>query len=521
MPRRFPCTVSLDVKEFADLGTTRPEVVSKIINSFHPIKPIVAVQFVGYDAKVTFESEAHKREVMANEYVSIEGIECAVRGGGPRPQNVLVYNFPFEIPHAVVREALSPFGEVESVNFRHWTHAREICDGVRTVRMVRSRAISRNLVIDGFPVKISYPGQALECDICGELGHIAKNCSLRGKCLECRQSGHFQRNCPVRLRRPQRSVDSLDPVPPGDVSGPPPSASPPGAGPPPVVLSGVPPIAPLANQPDGVACEESSSVDVRDNQLDEFASQSILADVSVVDPVSASEGPFGITIGSSQACAESQIPNLSTPVDTVTSDVSSDNDSLVTVSEGEITSNSDDNNVSEHSTSNEDISESNVMDNTSTSKENISEINVMDNTNATKENISESNVMDNTNTIKQSISESNVMESTCTVNENFSNAKNSNVNDNVSNSLTNSGSNLVSPGSSLNSVLFSGGAEAPLSSVGVSDSAVRVSNVPSGLRLSKGSGSGVSKPAAARPSGLRPGLRKVISDWSLAARRKR
>ena len=97
-------------------------------------------------------------------------------------------------------------------------------------------------------------------------GHIAKNCSLRGKCLECRQSGHFQRNCPVRLRRLQRSVDSLDPVPPGDVSGLPPSASPPGAGPPPVVLSGVPPIAPLANQPDGVACEESSSVDVRDNQ---------------------------------------------------------------------------------------------------------------------------------------------------------------------------------------------------------------------------------------------------------------
>ena len=270
MPRHFPCTVSIDVKEFADLGTTRPEVVSKIINSFHPIKPIVAVQFVGYDAKVTFESEAHKREVMANEYVSIEGIECAVRGGGPRPQNVLVYNFPFEIPHAVVREALSPFGEVESVNFRHWTHAREICDGVRTVRMVRSRAISRNLVIDGFPVKISYPGQALECDICGESGHIAKNCSLRGKCLECRQSGYFQRNCPVRLRWLQRSVDSLDPVPLGDVSGPPSGAPPPGAGPPPVVLSGVPPFAPLANQPDGIASEESSSVDVRDNQLDEL-----------------------------------------------------------------------------------------------------------------------------------------------------------------------------------------------------------------------------------------------------------
>ena len=440
-------------------------------------------------------------------------------GGGPRPQNVLVYNFPYEIPHAVVREALSPFGEVESVHFRHWTHAQEICDGVRTVRMVRSRAISRNLVIDGFPVKISYPGQALECDICGELGHIAKNCSLRGKCLECRQSGHFQRNCPVRLHRLQRSVDSLDPVPLGDASGPPPpSASPPGTWPPPVVLSGVPPIAPLANPPDGVAsqpvlgsCEESSSVDVRDNQLDELASQSILADVSVDGPVSASVGPFGIKIGSSQPRAESQIPNLSAPVDTVTSDVSSDDDSLVSVSEGEITSSSNESNVSEHSS---------VISISS---------NVIDNTNTTKENISESNVMDNTNTIKENISESNVMESTCTVNENISSTKNSNVNDNVSNSesveiansLTNSGSNLVSPGSSLNSVSFSGGAEAPLSSVGVLDSAVRVSNVPSGLRLSKGSSSGVSKPVAARPSGLRPGLRKVISDWSLAARRKR
>lgn len=503
MPRHFPCTVSIDVKEFADLGTTRPQVVSKTTNSFHPIKPIVAVQFLGYDAKVTFESEAHKREVLANEYVSIEGIECAVRGGGgPRPQNVLVYNFPYETPHAVVREALSPFGEVESVHFRHWTHAQEICDGVRTVRMVRSRAISRNLVIDGFPVKISYPGQALECDICGESGHIAKNCSLRGKCLECRQSGYFQRNCPVRLRWLQRSVDSLDPVPLGDVSGPPSGASPPGAGPPPVVLSGVPPFAPLANQPDGVGSEESSSADVRDNQLDEFASQSILADVSVDGPVSASAGPFGIQIGSSQPRAESQIPNLSVPVDTVTSDVSSDNDSLVSVSEEEITSSSNESNISEHSSKN-----SSVISNTST----------------TKENISESNVMDNTSTTKVNISESNVMESTCTINENISNAKNSNVNDNVSNSrnveiadsLTHSGPNLVSPGS------FSGGAEALLSSVGVLDSAVRVSNVPSELRLSKGSSSGVSKPAAARPSGLCPGLRKVISDWSLVARRKR
>lgn len=182
------------------------------------------------------------------------------------------------------------------------------------VRMVRSHAISRNLVIDGFPVKISYPGQGFECDICGNSGHIAKNCSLRGKCLECTQFAHFQRNCPVRLCRLQRSVDSLDPLPTSDVSGTPLGALPLDAGPPPVVLSGVPPIAPLANQSDEVAshpvqgsCEESFSVEVPDNQLDEFAIQSILANVSVYSPVSASAGSFGIQFGSSQLCSETQI----------------------------------------------------------------------------------------------------------------------------------------------------------------------------------------------------------------------
>ena len=52
---------------------------------------------------------------------------------------------------------------------------------------------------------------------------------------------------------------------------------------------------------------------VRDNQLDEFANQSILADVSVVSPGSASaeSGSFGIQIGSPQLCPEAQIPNSS------------------------------------------------------------------------------------------------------------------------------------------------------------------------------------------------------------------
>ena len=299
--RAFPCTVTLNVRELASGGMSRQDVVTAIIDTFQPARPIAAVQFLGYDAKVTFEQVAHKREVMACEHIRIKDVDCAVRGGGPRPQNVLIYNFPYEVPHAVVRDSLSHYGDVESVLFRHWTHVH-VCDGVRTVRMVRARAIPRNLNIDGFPVKVSYPGQAPECDICFELGHIAKNCTLRGKCLECRQPGHLRRDCPVRLRQLAASEDSVANLP----SAPPGSDVPdatldPGS----VVLCGVDPV---ANVSESVSID--SLVDLRDNQLDEITSQSVLADAIPVchsprDQSDSFQPKFPIVSGGSSG----QIPN--------------------------------------------------------------------------------------------------------------------------------------------------------------------------------------------------------------------
>ena len=36
----------------------------------------------------------------------------------------------------MVQNALSFFGDVEWMRFRHWTHLAEVCEGVRIVRMV-------------------------------------------------------------------------------------------------------------------------------------------------------------------------------------------------------------------------------------------------------------------------------------------------------------------------------------------------------------------------------------------------
>ena len=85
-------------------------------------------------------------------------MDCAIRGGGPCPQCVLIYNFPYEIEHDVVRAAPNYFGEADFFRFHHWTHLADVCDGVCTVRMVCTCAIPRNLIIDSFLVKVCGPG---------------------------------------------------------------------------------------------------------------------------------------------------------------------------------------------------------------------------------------------------------------------------------------------------------------------------------------------------------------------------
>lgn len=61
--RTFPCTVSVDVSGFAAQVAHRPKVISALVDYFHPA-PIAAIQFIGTDAKVTFEREVHKRDAM-------------------------------------------------------------------------------------------------------------------------------------------------------------------------------------------------------------------------------------------------------------------------------------------------------------------------------------------------------------------------------------------------------------------------------------------------------------------------
>ena len=250
-------TAGLDVSGLA-ASNDRKEVSQFIVEHFAHFN-IHAVQFVGTIAKVTFAVEASKQQVIRHQSININGVQCAVQGGGPRVQNVLVYNYPVGGNKESIHRKLAVYGTVESIAFRHWPHLPNVSDGVWVVRMVRREAIPRHLSIGDFQVKISYAGQQQVCDLCAAPGHIARVCPLKGKCFQCGLEGHLSRDCPQRAG--YRARDDAE----EDVPDPTPAEA---------CASGAP--------------QAESDEDLRDNQLDEL-SQSILAPIRAgIPPVGSS-----------------------------------------------------------------------------------------------------------------------------------------------------------------------------------------------------------------------------------------
>ena len=496
----------MDVSGLTAQGSSRPDVVSAIVDQFGTM-PIAAVQFFGTEAKVTFKQQEHKRSVMQHQSVCIRGVDCDIRGGGPRPQNVLIYNFPFEIGHDVVKAALRFFGDVEYVWFRHWTHLVDVFDGVRTVRMVRTRAIPRNLIIDDFLVKVSYVGQEPECDICGKKGHIARSCDMRGKCMECKQPGHFQRNCPVRRCRLANPDLDLPEVSESVVSVPgmPESAS---AG-----VAAVPvdsaPVGLLAEILGGAGsleagdassqavsqsiladvstpCVLSESVDSRDNQLDELVS---LASIGV--GTNCSDSLFGAVVTTPNSNLSRDHPpnsNLSLVNVNKSSDNAISND--IVNSEPSKTGNSGISNdiVNSESNMNDDGSVSDMQSNNDISSVDNDEVNENVYETSSEGLLSDEDSGDNDSDDEECVNVS--------VNE-------------TTNAVPSV--NIVSPGSSLCGLSVSLGGRPPLSRLPVAVG--KGSSSATGSKIPKVSGAGVRKASSSRPAGLSLGMRKAAEDW--------
>lgn len=274
-------TVGLDVSGLVAFND-RKEVSQFIVEHFSLFN-IHAVQFVTTIAKVTIAVEASKQQVICHQSININGVQCAVRGGGPCVQNVLIYNYPVEGNEEPIHRKLAVYGTAESIPFHHWPHLPNVSDSVRVVCVVRREAIPHHLSVGDFQVKISYAGQQQVCDLCAAPGHIARVCPLKGKCFQCGLEGHLSRDCPQRAGYWARDDAEED----------------------------VPDATPAETRASG-APQAESDVDLRDNQLDEL-SQSILALIRAgIPPVGSSLPADDVSVDSIDG-----INNVDNVVDTV------------------------------------------------------------------------------------------------------------------------------------------------------------------------------------------------------------
>ena len=65
--------------------------------------------------RVTFSEAVYKEQLQQLETITVGDVPVKIVGGGPRPQNFIIYQFPFEGDDSLVESTLQQFGEVHFV----------------------------------------------------------------------------------------------------------------------------------------------------------------------------------------------------------------------------------------------------------------------------------------------------------------------------------------------------------------------------------------------------------------------
>ena len=117
----------LDLSRFSS-DLPRYDVAKMVYKRFEGSASVQSIQFVpGKNVQITFKDSNTKESIEKHEYITINDVRCAVVGGGPKVQIVLIHHYPFEEDNHRLWIALSSFGEVRDIRCLESGHMARDC----------------------------------------------------------------------------------------------------------------------------------------------------------------------------------------------------------------------------------------------------------------------------------------------------------------------------------------------------------------------------------------------------------
>ena len=177
-----------------------------------PSDKVVTVQFLrGGVVRLTFKDEASLTDVLARG-IYFQEIHLRVVRAMSEVRTLYVHDLPVEIPDDVVSSFLAAFGDVVHVTRSSYKDFPSVSDGHRVVRIVLKQDVPYFVLIADCNCPVWYSRQPIQCSICRESGHVARNCSLSGCCRRSHQQGHVARLCTQAWVRSRSATDGDQPV---------------------------------------------------------------------------------------------------------------------------------------------------------------------------------------------------------------------------------------------------------------------------------------------------------------------
>jgi len=137
---------------------------------------------------VKFIDQTYVNTILQNtngstEYRHTNGILSQVKleEAGLGSRRVRVANLPPELPNALIRTSLLPYGTIHSITDETWpsSYRYTVANGVRVVQMTLNRHLPSNITMAGYRAFISYEGQPQTCFGCGATEHVYQTCPSR------------------------------------------------------------------------------------------------------------------------------------------------------------------------------------------------------------------------------------------------------------------------------------------------------------------------------------------------------